>query len=309
MSSSKPVLVVMAAGMGSRYGGLKQMDPVGKNGEIIMDYSVYDAMRAGFEETVFIIRKDFEDLFREKIGSRIGRRMNVKYVFQSPERFVPEGYRIPAGRTKPWGTAHAVLCCRDAVESNFAVINADDYYGPNAFRVLYERLLRAEDRNGVYDYCMVGFRLDNTLTDNGSVSRGVCETDAAGRLVDIVERTRVIRTENGPAYLGDDGETWVPVDPGHPVSMNMWGFTPGILSELERDFPRFLREKVPENPEKAEMYLPGEVAKLLAEGRATVDVLSSPDRWYGVTYREDRQGVCDAMRSMTESGLYPDTLF
>ena len=309
MSSKKPVLVVMAAGMGSRYGGLKQLDPVGKNGEIIMDYSVFDAKRAGFQKVVFVIRKDFEELFREKIGDKIAKELEVNYVFQSIDACLPAGYSIPEGRTKPWGTGHAVLCCKDSVDGPFAVINADDYYGRNAFQVLYDRLAEATDRDGVSDFCMVGFHLDNTLTDNGSVSRGICRTDETGKLVNITERTKVIRTPEGPAYLAEDGETWVHLPKDNLVSMNMWGFTPSIFAELETGFERFLKNDVVERPEKAEYYIPFVAADMMKQGKATVEVLSSSDRWYGVTYKEDKPDVVRAMAEMTEQGLYPERLF
>ena len=304
----KPVLVVMAEGMGSRYGGLKQIDPVGKNGEIIIDYSLFDAMEAGFERVVFIINRRIEADFRSAIGERIAKHMQVDYVFQELTEKLPRGYEPPANRKKPWGTAHAILCCEDVIDGPFAAINADDYYGKHAFRLLYDRLLRAKDGER-YDYCMVGFLLDNTLTDNGHVARGICERDEQGRLVNVVERMRVVRTPGGPAYTEDEGKTFVRIPADNLVSMNMWGFTPSIFREIGSAFPGFLAGTVPENPEKAEMYIPMEVGRLLREGKASVDVLPSPDRWYGVTYREDKPGVVKAMADMTEAGLYPEKLF
>ena len=301
----QPVLVVMAAGMGSRYGGLKQIDPVGPHGEIIIDYSLFDAMRAGFEKVVFIISRRIEADFREVVGDRVAKRLQVEYVFQELDARLPAGFAIPAGRQKPWGTAHAILCCREHIDAPFAVINADDYYGSHAFQLLYDRLCRSRDRDGKYDFSMVGFRLANTLTEHGSVARGICETDATGRLVNIVERTRVALQGGAPAFT-EDGETWTKVPADNLVSMNMWGFTPALFEELEARFPRFLAQDVPQNPEKAEMYIPMEVGALLREGRCTVDVLSSPDRWYGVTYREDKPAVAAAMRELTRQGLYPD---
>ena len=301
----QPVLVVMAAGMGSRYGGLKQIDPVGPHGEIIIDYSLFDAMRAGFEKVVFIISRRIEADFREVVGDRVAKRLQVEYVFQELDARLPAGFAIPAGRQKPWGTAHAILCCREHIDGPFAVINADDYYGSHAFQLLYDRLCRSCDRDGKYDFSMVGFRLANTLTEHGSVARGICETDATGRLVNIVERTRVALQGGAPAFT-EDGETWTKVPADNLVSMNMWGFTPALFEELEARFPRFLAQDVPQNPEKAEMYIPMEVGALLREGRCTVDVLSSPDRWYGVTYREDKPAVAAAMRELTRQGLYPD---
>lgn len=301
----QPVLVVMAAGMGSRYGGLKQIDPVGPHGEIIIDYSLFDAMRAGFEKVVFIISRRIEADFREVVGNRVAEHLQVEYVFQELDARLPAGFAIPAGRQKPWGTAHAILCCREHIDAPFAVINADDYYGSHAFQLLYDRLCRSRDRDDKYDFSMVGFRLANTLTEHGSVARGICETDATGRLVNIVERTRVALQGGAPAFT-EDGETWTKVPADNLVSMNMWGFTPALFEELEARFPRFLAQDVPQNPEKAEMYIPMEVGALLREGRCTVDVLSSPDRWYGVTYREDKPAVAAAMRELTRQGLYPD---
>ena len=300
-----PVLVVMAAGMGSRYGGLKQIDPIGPHGEIIIDYSLFDAMRAGFEQVVFIISRRIEADFREVVGDRVAQQLEVRYVFQELDARLPAGFAIPAGRQKPWGTAHAILCCREHIDAPFAVINADDYYGSHAFQLLYDRLCRSRDRDGKYDFSMVGFRLANTLTEHGSVARGICETDATGRLINIVERTRVALRGGTPAFT-EDGETWTEVPADNLVSMNMWGFTPALFEELEARFPRFLAQDVPQNPEKAEMYIPMEVGALLREGRCTVDVLSSPDRWYGVTYREDKPAVAAAMRELTRQGLYPD---
>lgn len=302
----KPTLVVMAAGMGSRYGGLKQIDPVGPHGEIIIDYSLFDAMRAGFERVLFIINRRIEADFCKVVGNRVARQLQVDYVLQELDTRLPEGFVIPEGRKKPWGTAHAILCCREKIDGPFAVINADDYYGSHAFSLLYDRLCRSCDGNGKYDYSMVGFRLANTLTAHGSVARGVCETDAAGRLVNIVERTRVELRDGVPAFT-EDGENWTQVPADNLVSMNMWGFTPSLFEELETRFPRFLLGTLPQNPEKAEIYIPMEVGAMLREGRCTVDVLSSPDRWYGVTYREDKPAVAAAMRKLTEQGLYPDS--
>ena len=301
----KPVLVVMAAGMGSRYGGLKQIDPVGPHGEIIIDYSLHDALHAGFERAVFIISRRIEADFREVVGNRVAKRMDTDYVLQELDAKLPAGFSIPEGRSKPWGTAHAILCCAEKIDGPFAVINADDYYGKHAFSLLYDRLCRSHDSDGRYDFSMVGFRLANTLTEHGTVARGICETDAQGRLVNVVERTRVALRDGAPAFT-EDGETWTPVPADNLVSMNMWGFTPALFGELAARFPRFLAEEVPANPIKSEMYIPMEVGALLREGRCTVDVLSSPDRWYGVTYREDKPAVAAAMRALTEQGVYPD---
>ncbi len=303
---SKPVLVVMAAGMGSRYGGLKQIDPVGKHGEIIIDYSIYDAKQAGFEKVVFIINRDLEERFKEMIGNRVAREMEVEYVFQQLDSMLPAGYEIPENRKKPWGTAHAILCCKDVIDGPFAVINSDDYYGKQGFKLLYDRLTRSADRPDRYDYCMIGFLLDNTLTDHGHVARGVCETDSNGTLVNIVERLRIVRTPDGPAFTEDDGKTYTHIPADNLVSMNMWGFTPSILDEISKRFPDFLSNEVPVNPEKAEFLIPMEVGRLLQSGKAGVEVIPSPDRWYGVTYKEDKPSVVAALKEMTEAGLYPD---
>ncbi|MDO4492498.1 MAG: sugar phosphate nucleotidyltransferase [Clostridia bacterium] len=304
--SKKPVLVVMAAGMGSRYGGLKQIDPVGPHGEVIIDYSIYDAKQAGFEKVVFIIKRSIEKDFKEVIGDRVARHMEVEYVFQEQDAMLPEGFTVPEQRTKPWGTAHALLCCSDVIDGPFAAINADDYYGASAYKLLYDRLLKAEDKDGVGDYCMVGFHLDNTLTDNGHVARGICETDAEGNLVNVVERTRVYRTPEGPAYTEDEGKTFVHVPADNLVSMNMWGLTPGVLKEFATRFKEFLEKEVPQNIEKAEYYVPMEIGRMLREGKCKVEVLSSADRWYGVTYHDDKPGVVEALKKMTDEGKYPD---
>jgi len=301
----KPTLVVMAAGMGSRYGGLKQIDPIGPHGEIIIDYSLFDAKRAGFERVVFIINRRIEKDFKEVIGERAAKIMQVDYVYQELTERLPADFVIPEGRKKPWGTAHAILCCSEIIDGPFAVINADDYYGVNAYKLVYDRLLRSEDAGGVYDYSMVGFQLINTLTEHGSVARGICETDAEGRLTNIVERTRV-ELKNGLPAFTEDGETYTTVPADNLVSMNMWGFTKSLFGELKARFPKFLKETVPTNPEKSEMYIPMEVGALLREGRCTVDVLSSTDRWYGVTYREDKPAVAAALKALTDAGLYPD---
>ena len=301
----EPTLVVLAAGMGSRYGGLKQIDPVGPHGEMIIDYSLFDAKRAGFNRVVFIIKHAIEEDFRAAIGDRVSRYMDVHYVFQEMDACCPAGFTIPEGRKKPWGTAHALLCARDVLDGPFAIINSDDYYGASAYRTLYDRLLTLSDRPGVFDYCMVGFLINNTLTDHGSVARGVCATNEKGQLTDVVERTQVARVDGCPAY-SEDGTTWVKVPADNLVSMNMWGFTPSILTEIAARFPQFLSEEVPLNPEKAEFFIPMEVGRLLRAGRCTVDVLSSPDRWYGVTYHEDKPGVQAALKMLTDSGLYPD---
>ena len=302
---AKPTLVVMAAGMGSRYGGLKQIDPVGKHGEIIMDYSLYDAIEAGFEKVVFIINHKIEHDFYEVVGRRAEKHLDVAYVLQSIDSKLPEGFSIPEGRVKPWGTAHAILCCSDVVHEPFAAINADDYYGKHAFSVLYDYLKNAKDGD-TYDYSMVGYLAKNTLTENGHVARGLCEVDGNGNLVNIVERLQIYKKPEGPAYTLDDGQTFVHFPGDTLVSMNFFGFTPSIFQELSERFPKFLRDAVPANPPKAEFLIPNEAGRLVHEGKAHMQVLSSPDRWYGVTYREDKPVVMQALKEMTDRGLYPD---
>lgn len=296
---ANPVLVVMAAGMGSRYGGLKQIDPVGPNGQIIMHYSIYDAWKAGFRRVVFIIKEDLLDAFRERIGNAAEKLMQVDYVFQSPDK-LPEGCTMPEGRTKPLGTGHAVYCVRGVVNEPFAVINADDFYGAEAFQCLYDYLKDAQD-DDKYRYCMVGYRVENTLTENGTVSRGICEADANGYLADIVERTAISRDANGVISDPEAGE----IDEGTLVSMNMWGFTPSFLDELESGLRTFMTEELPKNPAKGEYYLPFAVDHLIQNGQATAKVLQTSAQWYGVTYKEDKPVVVDALRRMTEAGLYP----
>lgn len=303
----KPVLVIMAAGMGSRYGGLKQIDPVDEYGHMIIDFSLYDAKRAGFEKVVFIIKKENEQIFKEVIGSRIAEYMEVSYVFQDLQN-IPEGFSVPEGRVKPWGTGHAVLSCIDVVDGPFAVINADDYYGRKAFQVIYDYLASHED-DEKYRYTMVGYRLENTVTDNGHVARGICTTNEAGELVAIHERTRIEKHEDGIAYTEDDGKTWTQLPGNTLVSMNMWGFTASILKELQDHFPAFLEKGIKENPLKCEYFLPEVVSGLLADGKATVAVLSSADKWYGVTYKEDKPVVVSAICSMKENGVYPEKLW
>lgn len=300
----KPVLVIMAAGMGSRYGGLKQMDPVDDNGHIIMDFSIYDAMRAGFEKVVFIIKKENEALFKECVGDRVAQRMQVEYVFQDIHN-LPEGYSVPEGREKPWGTGHAVLSCLSVVDGPFAVINADDYYGKEAFQIIYDFLTSHQD-NEKYQYTMVGYYLKNTLTENGHVARGVCTANAEGKLTGITERTRIEKHADGPAYTEDDGKTWTKLPEDTIVSMNMWGFTSGILQELNDRFACFLERNLPKNPLKCEYFLPFVVDELLKENKAEVTVLKSPDRWYGVTYKEDKPVVVEAIKAMKAAGLYPE---
>ena len=296
---ANPVLVVMAAGMGSRYGGLKQIDPVGPNGQIIMHYSIYDAWKAGFRRVVFIIKEELLDAFRERIGNAAEKLMQVDYVFQSPDK-LPEGCTMPEGRTKPLGTGHAIYCVRGVISEPFAVINADDFYGAQAFQCLYDYLKDAQD-DDKYRYCMVGYRVENTLTENGTVSRGICEADENGYLADIVERTAISRDANGVISDPEAGE----IAEGTLVSMNMWGFTPSFLDELETGLRTFMTDELPKNPAKGEYYLPCAGDHLIQNGQATAKVLQTSAQWYGVTYKEDKPVVVDALRRMTEAGLYP----
>ena len=300
----KPVLVIMAAGMGSRYGGLKQMDPVDEQGHAILDFSVYDAKRAGFKKVVFIIKHAIEKDFREIVGKRIEPFMEVEYVFQELDK-LPEGFEVPEGREKPFGTGHAILSCKDVVKGPFAVINADDYYGVHAFQEIYQYLSVNED-DEKYRYAMVGYILSNTLTENGYVSRGICETDAEGYLTGITERTHIENRENGVAY---DGVNWTPLSAESIASMNLFGFTASMLNELEAGFPRFLETGLKENPMKCEYFLPSVVGELIEQDKATVKVLKSTDRWYGITYKEDKQAVVDAIKRLKEEGVYPEHLW
>ena len=303
--NKKPVLVVMAAGMGSRYGGLKQIDPVGSQGEAILDYSLYDAYEAGFKTAVIIIKRAIEKDFMETVGKRLEKSpMNIRYAFQELE-MVPEGFRVPEGRVKPFGTGHAVLCAKDAVDgAPFAVINADDYYGKTAFKVSYAHLCNAAEG----EYCMVGYRLANTVTDHGSVSRGVCSADAMGNLADIVERTRIEKHEGG-IHFTEDGENWQELGEDTIVSMNMWGFTPGFLTHMQTQFVEFLQQQLPGNPLKAEFQLPRGVDTHVKAGKATVKILQSEDKWYGVTYAADKPMVVTALEDMAKQGKYPDGLW
>ena len=302
-----PVLVIMAAGMGSRYGGMKQMDPIDDEGHLIIDFSLYDAVKAGFKEVIFIIKKENEADFRECIGDRISDKIKVTYVYQEPK--LPEGFAVPAGRTKPFGTGHAVLSCIDALDAPFAVINADDYYGSHAFKMAYDFLTENEDTADTYRYMMVGYKLENTLTENGHVARGVCVTDEEGHLLKINERTHIEKHDGGTAYTEDDGKTWTMLPEGSTVSMNMWGFSASILKELKDRFPKFLDENLKVNPLKCEYFLPFVVDELLGEKRATVKVLKSMDKWYGVTYKEDKPVVVAAIQNLKDGGLYPQRLW
>ena len=305
---NKPVLVVMAAGMGSRYGGLKQIDPVGGHGQLIIDYSIYDARRAGFDTVVFVIKHEIEDNFKSAIGDRLSKVINVKYAYQELTD-LPAGYAVPEGRVKPWGTCHAILAARKVVEGPFAVVNADDYYGPQAFREIYQYLERHGDSPDRYEFAMVGYRLGNTVTEHGHVARGICEEDADHYLLRVTERTHIEKDGENARFTLDEGKSWQPLSGEDIVSMNLWGFHRSFLTEAQARFPAFLRSALAENPLKGEYFLPGVVTQLLDEGKARVKVLRSADRWYGVTYKEDKPGVVAAIADMTRRGLYPEDLW
>ena len=301
-----PTLVVMAAGIGSRYGGVKQIDPVGPNGEIILDYSVYDALRAGFDKFVFVIRRDLEIPFRERFERPLERQADVTYVFQELTN-LPAGFAVPAGRTKPWGTGHAVLSCRDVVSTPFAVINADDYYGPTAFEALGQYLRQARDRDGVCDCCLVGYALRNTLSENGDVARGVCEVTPDGFLTDIHERTRIRKFPDGIRFT-ENGTDWVTLSPESIVSLNTWGFTLSIMDELEAHFRLFLQKNA-DDLTRAEYFLPDVVGDLVKAKKARVKVLPTKEKWFGVTYQEDRPIVQAAIRELIRENVYPENLW
>ena len=301
----KPTLVVMAAGVGSRYGGLKQIDPVGPHGEIVIDYSIYDALRAGFGKVVFIIRKSIETDFREAIGNRLAKQADVHYAFQELTT-LPPGFSVPAGRTKPWGTTQAVLMAESLVQEPFAVINADDFYGAAAYRVLGKHLTTSADKNGIGDYSMVGFVLRQTLSDFGSVARGVCQVNAAGQLVTVDELTAIEREGSGAKYKRPDGSI-MKLTGDEPVSMNFWGFTPSIFGHCREHFVDFLKARGSE--EKSESFIPKTVDHLVGTKKATVTVLNSPDAWFGVTYKEDKPYVVDSIRKLIAAGVYPEKLW
>ena len=302
----KPILVIMAAGMGSRYGGLKQMDPVGSNGELIIDFSLYDAWRAGFDSAVCIIKKEIADDFRAIMDRGAARCMDIRYAFQEIDD-VPAGTEIPAERKKPWGTGHALLQAKPLIEGPFAVINADDYYGPGAFSAAYDHLMHAQDQ-ALYDYCVIGYSIENTLTEHGHVARGVCSVSPAGDVTEICELKKIQRIDGEIRYTEDD-LNWTPLPEGTPVSMNFFGFTPSFLETLEHRFPQALARILNEDPLKGEFFVPLVAGDLVKEGRARIRMIPSPDRWYGVTYREDRALVVQAMEEKKQQGLYPDELW
>lgn len=307
MKNNKPTLIIMAAGLGSRYGGSKQVDKITDTGEIILDFSLYDAMMAGFNRVIFIIREEHREIFRELVDERAGRYMEIEYAYQKLED-IPAGYAIPEGREKPWGTSHAVLSANHLIDGPFVVINADDYYGPGAFASLYEYLTTHEDGEK-YAFCMAGYKLENTVTENGHVARGVCELDEEGYLKQVTERTKIEKRPEGISFTEDDGESWTKLPEGTVVSMNFWGFSAGMMKELEKGLPAFLDKALAENPLKGEYLLPHTVDKLIKSGKADVKVLTSPDKWCGVTYKEDKEDVKNTLESMKDKGLYPEKLW
>ncbi|NLZ80735.1 MAG: nucleotidyltransferase [Clostridiales bacterium] len=303
---NKAVLVIMAAGMGSRYGGQKQIDPIDEQGHIIIDFSIYDAIAAGFKKVIFVIKEENREAFHEVIGNRVEEHLEIEYVYQDIYN-IPEGFEVPENRVKPWGTAHAILSCAKAINGPFVVINADDYYGKSAFTVMYDYLTTHEDSDK-YKYAMVGYEIENTLTENGFVSRGVCEVDQNNNLIAINERTHIEKRINKAAYT-EDGISFVDIEKGTKVSMNFWGFTNSFLAELDMKFFEFLNENLDKNPLKCEFYITSVVDDLIKEKKAEVKVLKSFDRWYGVTYKEDKEHVVEAIKNLKNMGLYPEKLF
>lgn len=300
----EPTLVILAAGLGSRYGGAKQIDPIDEYGNLIIDFSIYDALYAGFKNIVFIIKREIEADFKEVIGNRIEKKATVKYVYQELDS-IYEGMNIPKNRTKPYGTGHAILCCKDVVDGPFAVINADDFYGRSSFELLYNFLTSKVSNN---EYCMIGYILKNTLTENGYVARGVCNADDSLRLTNIVERTK-IKKDKDKAFYTEDEEKFIELDTNSLVSMNMWGFSENIFEELEKEFKKFFKEEIPENPLKAEFLLPTVVEKLLKDNKTTVEVIPSHEKWFGVTYKEDKQAVVETIKKLKENAIYPIRLW
>lgn len=303
----KPVLVIMAAGMGSRYGGLKQIDSVDEQGHIIIDFSIFDAIKAGFRKVIFIIKKEMEEEFKEVIGNRIEKIVDVDYVFQEVTK-VPENFIIPEGRMKPWGTGHAILCCKDKVKGPFAVINADDFYGREAFTKIYD-FLNSINENQNNLYTMVGYQLKNTLTENGSVARGVCDVNEEGFLTEITERTKIEKFEDGVKFYDSDQDIWQDISIDSTVSMNLWGFKENIMNELEKEFAIFLDNEVSNNPLKSEFFLPTVVQHMIEKQKVQVKVLHSDDKWFGVTYREDKEIVLKEIVKLKEQGVYPTNLW
>lgn len=303
----KPVLVIMAAGMGSRYGGLKQIDSVDEQGHIIIDFSIFDAIKAGFRKVIFIIKKEMEEEFKEVIGNRIEKIVDVDYVFQEITN-VPENFVVPEGRMKPWGTGHAILCCKDKVKGPFAVINADDFYGREAFTKIYD-FLNSINENQNNLYTMVGYQLKNTLTENGSVARGVCDVNEEGFLTEITERTKIEKFEDGVKFYDSDQDIWQDISIDSTVSMNLWGFKENIMNELEKEFAIFLDNEVSNNQLKSEFFLPTVVQHMIEKQKVQVKVLHSDDKWFGVTYREDKEIVLKEIAKLKEQGVYPTNLW
>ena len=301
---SEPTLVILAAGMGSRFGGLKQITPVDPYGHAIIDFSLFDAYRAGFRKVVFLIKHEIEEDFKAAVGRRMEKHFDVKYVFQQLDK-LPAGYAVPEGRVKPWGTGHATLCAKDAIDGPFAVINADDFYGPTAYRALYDVLAAPGAANG---HAMVGNLLRTTVTENGTVARGVCEVDANGLLTGVVERTKIKKDGDNGAYTEDDGASWIPLSGESVVSMNFWGFRRSMLDELEKRFPAWLDENLPVNPLKCEYFLPLVANALIQEGEGTIRVLNCHETWHGITYREDMDSVVSYIAALREKGVYPAAL-
>ena len=304
---TKPALIIMAAGMGSRFGGLKQVTPLGPSGELIIDYSIHDAMAAGFERIVFVIKHEIEDVFKEFIGNRIEKIIQTDYVFQELNE-LPEGYSIPDGRVKPYGTAHAVWCCRNVVKGPFMVINSDDYYGKDCFKLIYDFITKPTTDN-VKHLAMAGYILENTLTENGTVSRGVCEIDENYKIVDLVERTKIAIRDDKPMFTEDDGETWTELDRKSYVSMNCWGYPAGMFDLFDRELRVFLDSTIKENPLKGEFYLPKMADKITKEGIADITVLPVSDKWFGVTYAEDKPKVMAALKDLADKGVYAQRLW
>lgn len=302
----KPTLLLLAAGMGSRYGGLKQLDGLGPNGETIMDYSIYDAIQSGFGKIVFVIRKDFEQEFRDKVLSKYEGHVPAEIVFQSLDA-LPAGFTCPEGRVKPWGTNHAVLMAKDVIKEPFCVINCDDFYNRDAYKVM-GAFLSSLPEGSTNTYAMVGYRVGNTLSDNGTVARGICSKDEAGHLTTVVERTEIMRID-GPVCYKDEQGQWVAVDDNTPVSMNVWGFTPDYFAHSEEYFKGFLSEEKNMSNPKAEFFIPLMVNKLINEGTSTVEVLDTTSKWFGVTYAADRQGVVERIKALVDEGVYPNKLF
>ncbi len=301
-----PVLVILAAGMGSRYGGLKQIDPVDEENNKIIDFSMFDAKRAGFNEVVFIIKNAIAKDFIEQVGKRVEKYMKVHYVYQELDK-LPEGFTVPEGREKPWGTGHALLCAKDVIDAPFAIINADDFYGKVAYEQIYRFLTSENQNDSKYHYAMVGYELTKTLTKNGSVARGVCEMDSNHYLQDIKERTKIVATEKGGAYTEDDGKTWHDLEAKTLVSMNFWGFYPNIFDDLEKEFKKFLETNT--NPLKGEFYIPIFVDTLIKANKADVKVLPTTDTWFGVTYKEDKEHVVSSIKELKKNGVYPNKLW